>query len=373
MKRSTQLSKITAAARQRREESLRALQGELRQGKTAAFLITHLPHVRYLTGFTGSNGWLIVRRRSAVLLTDPRYREQVHSEVRDIRTIIVAGTTLAQAIVDNNLLRNIGMLGFETQHLPYSTVANLKKLLRPIRLVPMHDAVEELRQQKYPDEVTAIRHAISISEQVWQEVLELLRPGVTEIEIAAEITYRQRLLGADGDSFDPIVLFGKRSSLVHGQPANTRLRTGQAVLMDFGCRVDGYCSDITRTVFLGKAPARLRRIYQTVREAQEMGRNAATAGMAASELDAIVRGHIADAGLGEHFEHGLGHGLGLEVHEQPLMSWRNDAPLEPGMVVTIEPGVYIPGVGGVRIEDDVLITPDGADSLTSLPRELLEL
>jgi len=373
VKRVAKLSSNTTAAQTRRDESLRALQAELRGGAADAFLITHLPHVRYLSGFTGSNGWLLVRQRSAILLTDPRYREQVQNEVTGMRTIIVAGTTLTQGLIDNDLLRNIGMLGFETAHLSYSTVANLKKVLRPIRLIPIHAAVEELRQEKYPDEIRSIQQAIACSETVWHEVLELLRPGITEIEIAAEITCRQRLYGADGDSFDPIVLFGKRSSLVHGQPSRARLRSGQAVLMDFGCRIEGYCSDITRTVFFGNAPAKLRRVYNIVREAQELGRSSVCAGMPCSEIDSIVRGHITDAGFGDHFEHGLGHGIGLEVHEQPLLSWRNDTLLEPGMVVTIEPGVYIPGVGGVRIEDDVIITTDGAESLTSLPRELMEL
>jgi Xaa-Pro aminopeptidase len=357
----------------RRSESIHALQAYLREGGIDAFLVTHLPHIRYLSGFTGSNAWLLVRKRSSILLTDPRYREQVQSEVLDLRTIIVAGKSLTEALVDEGLLRNAGVLGFETAHLPHATVANLKKVLRPLRLLPMYDAIEQLRENKYPDEVSAIQKAIRISETVWSEVLPLLRPGVTEIQIAAEITYRQRLLGADGDSFEPIVLFGKRSSLVHGQPSAAKLRAGQAILMDFGCRVKGYASDLTRTVFLGNASPRMRHIYLTVQNAQDIGRTSACAGMLASDLDGLVRGHIADEGYGSYFEHGLGHGLGLEVHERPLMSWRNKAALEHGMVVTIEPGIYIPGVGGVRIEDDILITENGAQTLSTLTRDLLEL
>jgi len=233
--------------------------------------------------------------------------------------------------------------------------------------------VEDLRTEKFPDEIAAIRRAVRISERVWHEVLPLLRAGVRERDIAAEITYRHRLQGADGDAFPPIVLFGKRTSLIHGQPSAARLRSGQPVLMDFGCRVDGYVSDLTRTIFLGKASRRMREIYAAVREAQTIGREALHPGIPAVEVDRVVRDHIVACGFGPYFEHGLGHGIGLEVHERPALSWRNTDPLEEGAVVTVEPGVYIPGVGGVRIEDDMLVTADGAASLSRLPRDLMEL
>lgn len=352
---------------------MRVLQRHLSEGVCDALLVTHLPHVRYLSGFTGSNGWLLVRKRSAVLLTDPRYREQAEKEVREIRVHIVARRSMTAALGTDGLLRRVRELGVEAAHLDYITFSNLRKTLDPVRLVPLHDAVEEQRAVKFPDEIAAIRRAVRISERVWEEVLPLLRPGVREFEIAAEITYRQRLHGADGDAFAPIVLFGRRSSLIHGQPTTARLRNGQPVLMDFGCRVNGYVSDITRTVFLGRASRRMRIIYRVVQEAQELGRSEIREGLPANELDGLVRSFIDEQGCGEYFEHGLGHGIGLEVHEQPTLSWRSSEPLESGAVVTIEPGVYVPGLGGVRIEDDMLITESGAESLTGLTRDLVEL
>ncbi|MDT8323691.1 MAG: aminopeptidase P family protein [Bacteroidota bacterium] len=357
----------------RRAESVRVIQQALREGLADAMLVTHLPHVRYLTGFTGSNAWLLLRKRSAVFLTDPRYREQSVREVRNAQILIVSGSSMTEALRREGLLRRLRSMAFEAGHCTYTVAQNLESALKPLHLVPLHDAVEQLRENKYPDEIHATRQAIAISEAVFADVLPFLRPGVSEIDIAAEITYRQRRLGADEDSFAPIVLFGKRSSLVHGQPSRTALRPGQAVLMDFGCRVQGYASDITRTVFCGKAPPRLRRVYDVVQKAQEKGRALAGPGIAANVLDDAVRSVIRDNGYGDRFEHGLGHGLGLEVHERPLLSWRNSAELEPGMIITIEPGIYIPGLGGVRIEDDVLITSRGADLLSTLPRDLLEL
>ncbi len=364
---------IGGGAERRREESVHVLQEALRDGMADAFLVTHLPHVRYLTGFTGSNAWLLIRKRSAILLTDPRYREQAAKEVHNAKVHIVAGRSMTETLRSEGLLRKLKTLAIEAAHCSYTVAQNLKSTLKPMRLVPLHDAVEQLRENKYHDEIQATRQAIRISEAVYHEILPLLRPGVTELDIAAEITYRQRRMGADGDAFAPIVLFGKRSSLIHGQPSRTGLREGHAVLMDFGCRVQGYASDITRTVFLGKAPRRLRRIHDVVAKAQQAGREYAGPGIPANLLDEHVRNIIRDNGYGEHFEHGLGHGLGLEVHERPLLSWRNGDELEPGMIITIEPGVYIPGLGGVRIEDDVLITPNGADVLSTLPRELTEL
>jgi Xaa-Pro aminopeptidase len=362
-----------AAAERRQEESIRFLQEALREGLADAFLVTHLPHVRYLTGFSGSNAWLLIRKRSAVLLTDPRYREQSAREVHCAKILIVSGLSMTEALQRQGLLRRLGTLAFEAGHCSYTVASNLKKVLKPLRLIPLHDAVEQLRENKYPDEIQATREAVRISEAVYADVLPMLRAGVREIDIAAELTYRQRRMGADEDAFPPIVLFGKRSSLIHGTPSRAVLRRGQAVLLDFGCRVRGYASDLTRTVFLGKAPPRLRRIYDVVEKAQRRGLENVGPGVRADHLDEMVRAVIRANGYGDRFEHSLGHGIGLEVHEQPVLSWRNSAELEPGMLVTIEPGIYVPGLGGVRIEDDVLITALGAEVLSSLPRALTEL
>ncbi|MFZ1729552.1 MAG: Xaa-Pro peptidase family protein [Bacteroidota bacterium] len=370
---SRRLSRIEQTADERRAAAVHTIQRLLRSEGPDAMLVTHLPHVRYLTGFTGSNGWLLLRRSSALFMTDPRYREQAEMEVRGARILIVSGQTFTSSLQDMKLHGKLRTLGFESDHLTATVAANLKKMLKPMQLIPISGIVEELRIVKLEDELHAIRKAVRISEQVYREVLPMIVPGVTEIDIAAELTFRQRRLGADGDAFPPIVLFGKRSSLVHGQPTRARLTRSAPVLIDFGCRVSGYGSDLTRTLHIGKASKRFRDTYAIVLAAQQSGFDAVRAGIAASELDTIVRKGISDAGLGEYFEHGLGHGIGLEMHEAPLLSWRNPAPLESGQVVTIEPGVYIPGTFGVRIEDDLLVTEDGAVLLSSLQRELIEL
>lgn len=344
-----------------------------RTAAPGAFLVTHLPHVRYLTGFTGSNGWLLLRPRSAVLLTDPRYREQAAAEVRGVRVSVVKGKTFTETLAALRLHAQLSVLAFEADHLTATVAANLKAALRPLRLQPVSGLVEFHRMVKGEDEIARISSAIAISEQAFLDVLPLLRPGVTEVDIAAELSYRQRLLGADGDAFPPIVLFGARTSLVHGQPSGARLGRRAPVLLDFGCRVNGYGSDITRTLHVGRASRRFRAVYDTVRDAQEAGCNALRAGIEAARLDGIVRDRIAAAGWGAYFEHSLGHGIGLETHEAPNLSWRNGQALEEGQVVTVEPGVYLPGQFGVRIEDDLLVLPGGSECLTTLPRTLLEV
>jgi Xaa-Pro aminopeptidase len=338
-----------------------------------ALLITHPPHVRYLSGFTGSNAWLLLRPRGALLLTDPRYREQAAAETTGLRVTIVSGQTFAAALAGMHLHPAISTLGVEADHLSATVVANLTTLLRPLRIRPVSGVVEELRAVKQEDEISLIRRAIHISEQAFVETLPLLRPGVRDREIAAELSYRQRLLGADDDAFPPIVLFGARASLVHGRPDGHRLAARAPILIDFGCRVGGYGSDITRTLHIGQASPKFRHAYDVVRTAQQRGIDAARAGLPAAELDALVRDHIAAAGWRDRFEHGLGHGIGLEMHEAPHLSWRNPAPLEEGQVITIEPGVYFPGTFGIRIEDDLRITAQGAELLTRLPRTLQEL
>ncbi|MBR9977753.1 MAG: aminopeptidase P family protein [Bacteroidetes bacterium] len=349
---------------------MRTLRRTLRQFGHDALLITHPPHVRYLTGFTGSNGWLLLRRGSAVFLTDPRYREQAALEVTCATVRVISGQTFTAALGEMKLARFLNSMGFEADHLPFTIVGNLKNMLRPLRLRPLSGMVEKLREIKTADEITAVRKAIRISEQAFRDTLPSLCPGVTETAIAVELSMRQRQLGADGDAFPPIVLFGKRSSLVHGQPCNTRLPRRGPVLIDFGCRVNGYGSDITRTLHVGRPTAAFRNAYDIVAEAQRIGCSSVRAGIPTDELDHRVRKHIREAGLGTYFEHGLGHGIGLEMHEAPLLSWRNTASLESGQLITIEPGVYLPGTFGIRIEDDLLVRENGATILTTLTRKL---
>ncbi len=350
-----------------------ALRAALHTRGLRALLVTHPVHVRWLCGFTGSNGWLLLRSRDAVFVTDPRYEEQAAAEVREARILHAGTLRLSEALQQDKAFRNLRALGIEEEHVTVALQRSIAERCAPARPRAVAGVLEELRERKSSDEIDCIRRAIAISERVLHEVLRELRPGVSERDIAAEITYRHRRAGADGDAFPPIVLFGTRSSLIHGQPSEARLRKGQLVLIDMGCTVRGYHSDITRTVGFGRVPVKFRRMYEQLRASQEEARAAVTPGMTASALDALARTSLERADLARYFTHALGHGLGLDVHEAPILSSRSNATLRAGMVVTIEPGLYLPGEGGMRLEDDVLVMPEGGETLTSLSRDWLEL
>jgi Xaa-Pro aminopeptidase len=245
--------------------------------------------------------------------------------------------------------------------------------MRRTVLVPSRGLVEELTVVKDPYELECIRQAVAVTDQVFQEILPEIRPGVSELEIAAEISYRHRRHGAEGDAFEPIVASGSRGASPHARASTRRIRTGEFVTLDFGCKVDGYCSDLTRTVALGRIARTLRAAYAAVLAAQREAIDAAHAGMIASELDAVARSRLAADGYARYFTHSLGHGVGLRIHEQPRVSRLSSERLQVSSVITIEPGIYIPGCCGVRIEDDVVLTSSGCTVLTNTPKELLIL
>jgi Xaa-Pro aminopeptidase len=307
-----------------------ALRAALHTRGLRALLVTHPVHVRWLCGFTGSNGWLLLRSRDAVFVTDPRYEEQAAAEVREARILHAGTLRLSEALQQDKAFRNLRALGIEEEHVTVALQRSIAERCAPARPRAVAGVLEGLRERKSSDEIDCIRRAIAISEQVLHEVLRELRPGVSERDIAAEITYRHRRAGADGDAFPPIVLFGR-------------------------------------------VTVKFRRMYEQLRASQEEARAAVTPGMTASALDAFARASLERADLARYFTHALGHGLGLDVHEAPILSSRNNATLRAGMVVTIEPGLYLPGEGGMRLEDDVLVTPEGGETLTSLSRDWLEL
>jgi Xaa-Pro aminopeptidase len=239
--------------------------------------------------------------------------------------------------------------------------------------MPVESSVEDLRSIKSPEEVARIRRAAKLISRVFVETLPLVKPGVREIELAAEIEFRIKQLGASGSSFETIVASGKRSALPHARPTAKRLRKNELVVFDQGAILADYCSDLTRTVFLGRAPSRIRMWYQAVGEAQAAAREALRPGATTGSVDAAARGVLAGYGLERYFSHSLGHGIGLEIHEDPRLAKGQERRVEAGQVVTLEPGVYVEGVGGIRIEDDVAVHARGNEVLTNAPRELLEL
>ena len=335
-----------------------------------ALLVFSPARVRYLTGFTGSSGLAVIGDRRGWLLTDGRYALQSTQEVSAVRCII-AGGGLVDEMAGRGLLKGVGSVGFEAEDLTFAVHRNLRKRLPGVTLVPTSGLVEDLMVVKEPEELALIREAIGISEYVFREVLALIAPGVSELELVGRISALHRRYGAEGDAFEPIVASGPRSALPHARASSRRIRKGDLVTLDLGCVRGGYSSDITRTVAVESLSSRLRRIYQAVYEAGQAAVDQARGGLDARALDAVARRVITRHGFGKYFVHSLGHGLGLQVHERPRISSRSKDRLCAGSVVTIEPGVYVQDIGGVRIEDDVLLKEQGCEVLTSVPRELL--
>jgi len=351
-------------------DRLTLLRQSLRALNLTAFLVSSPSHLRYLFGFTGSNGIGLITSNQSFFVTDWRYREQAEQEVHDAE-VLSAFRDLFAALKERNLLRVGERLGYESPHLNCAMFAHLRKTFPQIGLTGTQFVVEKIAARKSPEEIDAIRRAIAISARVWDEVLPLIKPGVKESEIAAEMVYRGRKLGADREAFEPIVASGWRSALPHGVSSHKVIQPGDMVLIDFGFVVDGYPSDITRTIAAGQPDKRLKHAYEVVRQANALALARIRPGYKGLEFDMVVRDYMISQGLGEAFNHSLGHGLGIGLHSWPRLGPTSEDQIPVGAVVTIEPGVYLPGVGGVRIEDDVLVTESGGELLTPIPRDLI--
>ena len=338
-----------------------------------ALLVTHLPNVRYLCGFTGSSGVLLVKGNTAVLFTDGRYTAQARNQVQAARVVIGKGSPLLAAaqVVQRRKLRKIGIEG---EHLTVSAQAALRKALGTgTRLLSVTGAVEKLRMIKDAEEVARIRAAVDLGATLLDTALQSIRPGVKETEVAAELEYAARRAGAEAMSFATIVASGARSAMPHGAASVAPIPARGFVVLDFGVILHGYCSDMTRTVHVGKSSAGDRRMYEAVREAQQAAIDAVRAGVASGQVDRAARSRLRQAGLARHFTHSTGHGVGLEIHEPPRIARGQREPLQAGMIVTIEPGAYVADRGGVRIEDMVLVTDTGCEVLTPAPKDFIEL
>ncbi len=360
-------------ARQATARRLALLRGALRERDIEAILLSNMLSIRWLTSFTGSFGFVYVDMASAWLAVDSRYRLQASEQCDGLEI-----RNLTSSAADNltEMLGEAGThrIGVESDHLTVAALERYRERLDgKADLVPVADVVRILRYRKDETELAAIEQACAIADEVFTHICGVLRPGTTERDIMLEIEWRIRKVHKAEVAFPTIVVSGPRTAMPHGQPSDRTMEVGDLVTLDFGARWDGYCSDITRTVVVGRANEEQRRVYDTVLHAQQRAVAAMTAGVPAKDVDAQARKFIADAGHGDHFGHGLGHGVGLEVHDGPNMSPRSDFALEAGMVMTVEPGIYVPEWGGVRIEDDVLVMDGGCRVLTQATRELLEL
>jgi Xaa-Pro aminopeptidase len=347
------------------------LQELLENKKLDAFFITHIPNIRYLSNFSGSSAFVIISKGANYFITDFRYKDQSHAQVKGYEIIInYNNTEEIKKIFEKNGFKKIG---FESSRLSFSAVEKLNKDYPGIEFVPLFEEVEKLTLQKTPDELTKLKKAAEITDKAFSRVLELIRPGMTELDVSAEITYAHKKLGALKDSFEPIVASGWRGALPHGIASDKVIQHGEMVTLDFGCVYEGFCSDMTRTIAIGEPNDEMKKIYQIVFDAQQKALDAAKAGMTTKQLDNVAREYIKEKGFGENFGHGLGHGLGIEVHEMPSVSQRGEMMLVPESIVTIEPGIYVENLGGVRIEDDIILKENGCEIMNKSRKELIIL
>jgi Xaa-Pro aminopeptidase len=335
-------------------------------------LISAPSNVQYLSGFTGSNGLLLVSEDSCLLITDPRYTlqaaRQVSCEVR------IAAGPLTRVLTDYVKRRRWKRLGFERNRISFETFSAIETALpATTKLVPITNAVEDARMVKSAEEIELIRRSVETNSRAFRRALKGFRAGMRESELAAEIDYQQRRAGAQGYAFQTIVASGVRSALPHARPTREKIGDKGILLIDMGACEEEYASDMTRTVYIGKAPKRFKTLYRAVLEAQLAAIDAVRPGVSASHVDAAARAVLVAAGFGTEFVHSTGHGLGLEIHEEPRIGKRSKTVLQPGFAITIEPGAYIENYGGVRIEDTVIVTEKGCEVLTPTPKDLLEL
>ncbi len=350
---------------------LKKIQERLEIWKIDALLITTMENIRYLSGFTGSSGVIIITANQAFFLTDSRYAEQSKNEVGGLKIKIYKKQIEDVACLINKL--KPGRIGFEAKGLVYETYRRLKALIHGKRLTPVSEDIYRIRARKDTGELKLIKKAISLSSVGFNAAMNRIAPGALECEAAFDIEMAMKKKGAEGLSFDIIVASGKRAALPHGKTSGKRIKRHEMVIVDLGARYHGYNSDETCTFVAGKPNKEQKKIYQTVKDAYDKAIEAVRPGVKASYIDSAARGFIKKAGYSRYFGHGTGHGVGLAVHEWPNISPYNDDVIEEGMVFTIEPGIYIPGWGGVRIEDMVLVTKNGCEVLTEMSKELKQV
>jgi len=334
-----------------------------------AYLVSGLANIRYLTGFTGSNALLLVHAGGALLLTDPRYTTQSAQET-DCSRSIVRAKSLFQAAPGKIKPRGWKRIGFDPSHVACASLEVLRDALPGVRFVPLESQVERLRMVKSASEIEAIRRAVRINSEAFDRAMEHLRPGISENCFAAEIDYQMRLLGAERQAFETIVASGPRSALVHARPSGDPILANELLLIDMGAHCGGYASDMTRMAFPGQPDRKTKQHHAFVLEAQLAALDAVKPGASSVAVDRAARQVLKRHGVGDAFVHSTGHGLGLEVHEPPRVAKKYRTRLEAGMVITVEPGIYLPDFGGIRIEDTVVVTPHGCEVLTPTPKDL---
>lgn len=345
----------------KRVEQLRV---KLQEHGLSAMLVASPINRRYLTGFTGSAGYVLITRDQSYLLTDFRYMTQAPEQASGFQ-VVEHGPKVMDTVKELLASEGITSLGFEQEHVTYAVFTSYTEQLKPVSLTPVSGLVEQLRIFKDSEELQVMQRAADLADATFSHVLNIVEAGKTEREIDLQMEMFMRSHGATSSSFDTIVASGERSALPHGVASSRVIQANEFITFDFGALLDGYCSDLTRTIAIGTPDPKLKEIYDIVLEAQLHALDHIKPGMTGRDADALCRDIITKYGYGEYFGHSTGHGLGMEVHESPRLSKASDDVLKPGMVVTVEPGIYLPGLGGVRIEDDIVITETGIHILTS--------
>jgi Xaa-Pro aminopeptidase len=342
----------------------------LSERKLDALLVSGAPNIRYLSGFTGDNGSLLITPGRAILFTDPRFTIQAAAESPSCQIKIAKGPLTLEIVAAIKRLK-LRRVGYEPARLTCDAYDSIEsRLPMGASLEPVNGWIEQLRMVKTPDEIARIRRSVETNSRAFEQTVRRVRVGMTESDLAAELEYRMRRLGAEKPSFDSIVAGGPRSALPHAQPTGAKLQNGQLVVVDMGAIQDGYCSDMTRMLFIGTPTPKVKRLYAAVLEAQLAAIDAVRPGVLASKVDRAARQVLKRHGLDRAFVHSTGHGLGLEIHEPPRIGKRDKTPLEAGMAITIEPGVYLEGYGGIRIEDTLMVTENGGEILTPTGKDL---
>ncbi|MDI9419820.1 MAG: aminopeptidase P family protein [Bacillota bacterium] len=348
---------------------LNQIRSRLAEINCDVFISMHQTHRRYLTKFTGSAGLVWISHDANILITDFRYTEQAGEQSPDWE-IILQQSTLEEAMAQLIEERRVRRVAFESEYITVNQLAEWQEKFEAVEFVPTKGLVAQLRRVKTSDEIEKIAAAAKIAVEALTALVPRIKPGMAEAELALELEYMMRRLGAEAAAFDPIVGSGPRGALPHAIPSDRKIQAGDFIVIDMGCVYQGYCSDLTRTFVVGRPEPKQLEIYNIVLEAQTAALNVLKPGLTGREVDSAARDVIRRAGYDRNFGHSLGHGVGLEIHEDPRLSQFNEEPLAPRMVVTVEPGIYLPGWGGVRIEDLVVVTESGCDILTELTKEL---
>lgn len=361
-------SKSIVRMRGRKKLRIDKIRRKLVEKELESIIVKSLPNIYYLSGLTSADATLFITMDKIYLLTDFRYLEQAAREAENYEILRV----------DNNLVeileelsKGLRTIGIEEDTISWKDYRRMQKAFSGRNLLDASDILKEIRQVKEQAEIEIIRQAIKITDLAFDQILGRIAPGVTEEEIGLELEFSLRKMGASGKSFDFIVASGERSAMPHGEASAKKIKFGEQLTLDFGAKYKWYCSDLTRTVFVGEPEAKHRKIYDIVLEAQQAALEVIKPGLSGKEVDALAREVISKAGYGEYFGHGLGHSLGLEIHETPLFNPKETKILEPGMIMTVEPGIYIPDWGGVRIEDVVIVTNYGVEVLTQSPKQFI--